>query len=139
MELSSRKVFISITMAFCLQVFFFFSVGVIASNIITAILISTRALGGLSADLYSFDCKYISSFYYLYLLNYLGVITTYFLIRQFKSTKPQDELNKQMDEDEDTGYDIDDEDKPSINLSSFEPETVNGQPAAQHIVPKKIC
>jgi hypothetical protein len=33
------------------------SVGVIASNICTAILISCRAMGGLSADLYSFDCK----------------------------------------------------------------------------------
>ncbi|CAO3597615.1 unnamed protein product [Absidia cylindrospora] len=44
-----------------------FSIGVIASNVITAILISCRAVGGLSADLYSFD----------------WVITGYLLIKQF--------------------------------------------------------
>lgn len=39
----------------------FFRVGVIASNIVTGILIACKAMGGLSADLYSFDCKYIIS------------------------------------------------------------------------------
>ncbi|KAI8337034.1 hypothetical protein BC941DRAFT_396942 [Chlamydoabsidia padenii] len=53
-----------------------FSIGVIASNIITAILISCRAMGGLSADLYSFD----------------WVITGYLLIKQFSmDNKTQDE------------------------------------------------
>ncbi|KAI7866909.1 uncharacterized protein EV154DRAFT_583435 [Mucor mucedo] len=48
-----------------------FSVGVILSNIVTAILISCRVMGGLSADLYSFD----------------WVITSYLLIKQFKMSK----------------------------------------------------
>ncbi|SAM00406.1 hypothetical protein [Absidia glauca] len=52
-----------------------FSIGVIASNIITAILISCRAVGGLSADLYSFD----------------WVITGYLLIKQFSMDKKSEE------------------------------------------------
>ncbi|KAI8876773.1 hypothetical protein K501DRAFT_199659 [Backusella circina FSU 941] len=51
----------------------FFSVGVITSNIVTAILISCRVMKGLSADLYAFD----------------WVITSYLLIKQFKMKKPE--------------------------------------------------
>ncbi|OBZ89715.1 hypothetical protein A0J61_02226 [Choanephora cucurbitarum] len=63
-----------------------FSVGVIASNIVTAILISCRVMGGLSADLYSFD----------------WVITSYLLIKQFnyKQNKSEDSNNRQDQEDE---------------------------------------
>ena len=58
------------------------SIGVIASNVVTAILISCRAMGGLSADLYSFD----------------WVITSYLLIKQFKMNKPQ-EQKEEADEE----------------------------------------
>ncbi|KAI8098736.1 uncharacterized protein BX664DRAFT_381413 [Halteromyces radiatus] len=58
-----------------------FSIGVVASNILTAILISCRAVGGLSADLYSFD----------------WVITGYLLIKQFTmDTK----MKKEEDDDD---------------------------------------
>ncbi|KAI8141608.1 hypothetical protein BJV82DRAFT_714826 [Fennellomyces sp. T-0311] len=64
-----------------------FSVGVIASNIITGILIACRAMGGLSADLYSFD----------------WVITGYLLIKQFKSDKKREDkddiISKTMQSD----------------------------------------
>lgn len=64
-----------------------FSIGVITSNIITAILISARVMGGLSADLYSFD----------------WVITSYLLIKQFniKSTNTQHIENEGVEEKED--------------------------------------
>ncbi|ORZ00215.1 hypothetical protein BCR43DRAFT_133461 [Syncephalastrum racemosum] len=66
-----------------------FSVGVIASNIITGILIATRTMGGLSADLYSFD----------------WVITGYLLIKQFKfdhhrAEKEDDIISKTMAQSE---------------------------------------
>ncbi|KAI8967235.1 hypothetical protein BDF20DRAFT_917711 [Mycotypha africana] len=54
-----------------------FSVGVIVSNIVTAILISCRIMGGLSADLYCFD----------------WVITSYLLIKQFKVSNQQKETD----------------------------------------------
>ncbi|KAI8374452.1 uncharacterized protein BYT42DRAFT_576413 [Radiomyces spectabilis] len=57
-----------------------FSVGVIASNVITAILISSRVMGGLSADLYSFD----------------WVITGYLLIKQFKMDRNKDAPSDQV-------------------------------------------
>ncbi|KAI7881116.1 hypothetical protein K492DRAFT_161910 [Lichtheimia hyalospora FSU 10163] len=57
-----------------------FSVGVIASNIVTGILIACKAMGGLSADLYSFD----------------WVITGYLLIKQFKRDKVKSNENDQM-------------------------------------------
>ncbi|CAO3611801.1 unnamed protein product [Cunninghamella blakesleeana] len=67
-----------------------FSIGVIASNIITAILISCRAVGGLSADLYSVD----------------WVITGYLLIKQFKS------------DDKKGQFDIDDENISQIRTTT---------------------
>ncbi|KAI9279367.1 hypothetical protein BY458DRAFT_545253 [Sporodiniella umbellata] len=59
-----------------------YSVGVIASNILTGILISTRAMGGLSADLYSFD----------------WVFTSYLLIRQFKAGRSENNENNEETE-----------------------------------------
>ncbi|KAL9546019.1 hypothetical protein PS6_007889 [Mucor atramentarius] len=73
-----------------------FSVGVIASNIVTAILISCRAMGGLSADLYSFD----------------WVITSYLLIKQFKMNKAKGS-SKAHDEDNDD----DEQDKTQFRKS----------------------
>ncbi|KAI8072086.1 hypothetical protein BDF21DRAFT_454188 [Thamnidium elegans] len=65
-----------------------FSVGVIASNIVTAILISCRVMGGLSADLYSFD----------------WVITSYLLIKQFKmKNESKDSSTEDDDGFEETG------------------------------------
>ncbi|KAI8098420.1 uncharacterized protein B0P05DRAFT_10548 [Gilbertella persicaria] len=64
-----------------------FSVGVIGSNIITAILISCRVMGGLSADLYSFD----------------WVITSYLLIKQFSQKTHGTKSTTNNDEDEDEG------------------------------------
>ncbi|KAI9247417.1 hypothetical protein BDA99DRAFT_254393 [Phascolomyces articulosus] len=54
-----------------------FSVGVIASNLLVGILIAFRVVGGLSADLYSFD----------------WVITGYLLIKQFKHDHKKGEDN----------------------------------------------
>ncbi|KAI7852870.1 hypothetical protein BDC45DRAFT_607098 [Circinella umbellata] len=63
-------------------------VGVIASNIIVGILIAFRVMGGLSADLYSFD----------------WVITGYLLIKQFKFDNKQknddDIISKTMQQDD---------------------------------------
>lgn len=71
----------------CIKIVWF-STGVIASNIITGILISSRAVGGLSADLYAFDCKYIYYDLYRILIECnKGVITSYLLIRQFTMKK----------------------------------------------------
>ncbi|CEP19751.1 hypothetical protein [Parasitella parasitica] len=61
-----------------------FSVGVIAANILTAILISCRAMGGLSADLYSFE----------------WVITSYLLIKQFAVKSKTSTSSSDDDDDE---------------------------------------
>ncbi|KAI9470771.1 MAG: hypothetical protein EXX96DRAFT_585659 [Benjaminiella poitrasii] len=89
-----------------------FSVGVIASNIVTAILVSCRAMGGLSADLYSFD----------------WVITSYLLIKQFKMNKKQEGGKKKghdsYDDEDDDEEDDEDEDIEAskirkVSISSF--------------------
>ncbi|KAI9301626.1 hypothetical protein BJ944DRAFT_252168 [Cunninghamella echinulata] len=67
-----------------------FLIGVVTANIVTAILISCRAVGGLSADLYSFD----------------WVITGYLLIKQFKLDDKKDQ------------YDMDDEGMSQIRTTS---------------------
>ncbi|KAL9540370.1 hypothetical protein MBANPS3_009713 [Mucor bainieri] len=63
-------------------------VGVIASNIVTAILISCRAMGGLSADLYSFDSE--RDAIQCTQSQHSGVITSYLLIKQFHMNKPKE-------------------------------------------------
>ncbi|KAI7898993.1 uncharacterized protein BX663DRAFT_489559 [Cokeromyces recurvatus] len=85
-----------------------FSVGVIASNIITAILISCRVMGGLSADLYSFD----------------WVITSYLLIKQFKMNKRQESKGNKGQESCDEDDEDEEEDDDDIEISRIKKASI---------------
>ncbi|KAI8643007.1 hypothetical protein BD408DRAFT_365739 [Parasitella parasitica] len=90
-----------------------FSVGVIAANIFTAILISCRAMGGLSADLYSFE----------------WVITSYLLIKQFSvnKNKTSDSSSEEDDGDDEEGQEETQYKRSMSSKSSLDmADTTNG-------------